>query len=107
MLRGRPAAAMRSGCTISSLLRASVGVLQRAAGRSRPRIRLVVYILVTLCRFDDNSALRSKLGPFIPCERRQRHMEILRIQGRGFSTAFLKQGAWQASSAFYVDTPEL
>ena len=43
-----------------------------------------VHLLVTLCRFDDKLALRSKPGPFIPCERRLVNMEILGIQGRGF-----------------------
>ena len=40
-----------------------------AACGSRGEHRLV-HIRSTLCRFDDKLALRSKLGPFIPCERR-------------------------------------
>ena len=48
----------------------------------------VVYILATLYRFDDKYSLRSKLGPFIPMERRRGHMEISGIQGRDFRTTF-------------------
>ena len=66
----------------------------------------VMYILVTLCRFDDESMPEPKTGPFIPCERRHANMEILGIQGRAFRTGFLKQGLWQASYALFGDTPD-
>ena len=63
-------------------------------------------LLVTLCRFDDNMALHAKTGPFIPCERRLAKRVLLEIQGHGFPAGFLKQGLWQASSSYSVDTPE-
>ena len=52
-----------------------------------------------------NWSLGLKTGPFIPCERRLGIMEIWEIQGRVFRGPFLKQGLWQASSLFLVDTP--
>ena len=51
--------------------------------------RTMVYILATLCRFDDKLSGEPVSGPFIPCERRLRIMEFLEIQGRGFWTGFL------------------
>ena len=47
-----------------------------------------VHVSVTLCRFDDKVASRSKSGPIIPCERRLAYLEILEIQGHGFLRAF-------------------
>ena len=60
----------------------------RAAAGSRPRTCGMVYILVTLCRFDHNPGSRSYSGPFIPTRRRLAYMEILEIQGRDFGTGF-------------------
>ena len=64
------------------------GGIDPCGSGDRPRADHLVYILATLCRFDDNMSLGSKIGPFIPCERRLAKVEILEIQGRGLSTAF-------------------
>ena len=56
--------------------------------RDRPRAYPYGDILATLCRFDSKHAPRSKLGPFIPWERRLAIIEILEIQGRDFLTSF-------------------
>ena len=71
-----------------------------------PRVPIHVHILVTLCRFDDKPWVHAVLGPFIPCERRLGNIEILGIQGRDIRAVFLKQGVWQASSLYLVDTPD-
>ena len=55
--------------------------------------RSYVHISVTLCRFDDNMALASNSGPFIPCERRLAISGNLRIQGRGLWTGFFEIGS--------------
>ena len=50
----------------------------------------MVYILVTLYRFDDKPGGRPLLGPFIPCERRLGQMGFLVFQGRDLWAGFLK-----------------
>ena len=60
------------------------GGIEPCGSGDRPRGRGSAHYLVTLCRFDHNIGLRSKTGPFIPCERRLGELEILEIQGRGF-----------------------
>ena len=64
------------------------GGIDRAAVVDRPRTPRIHDILVTLCRFDDKTASGSNSGPFIPCERRLRILEIWEIQGHAFETAF-------------------
>ena len=51
-------------------------VHMRKAMRADPSDTSGVHILATLCRFDHKHAPRSKMGPFIPCERRRVIMEI-------------------------------
>ena len=53
----------------------------------RPRVLGCAH-LVTLCRFDGIYPADAYLRPFIPCERRLANIEILEIQGRGFTAGF-------------------
>ena len=64
---------------------------------SRPQAHPDMYILVTLCRFDQFYHGEPNSGPFIPTQRRLANMEYLEIQGHDIWTGFLEQGAWQAS----------
>ena len=83
-LRGPAAASMRSMCTSG----VHAGVLMRAAAGNRPLGDPVCTLLVTLCRFDDNTGLKPKPGPFIPTQRRLAIMEYPGIQGRDLWAGF-------------------
>ena len=64
------------------------GGIDACGSRDRTPATPDVHFLVTLRRFDDKPAPRSYSGPFIPCERRLRDMEIPGIQGRDIRAGF-------------------